>query len=58
MPFCYVCGREIHILAWAKHVAKEKRKYGDDIYNRLKAERENKYNESDNQKLDNFGEIL
>lgn len=57
MVYCYVCGREIHFLAWSKHVAKEKRKYGDDIYKRLKAERTKKYCKSKNKKLDNFGEI-
>ena len=54
MPFCYVCGRQIHPLIWAKHVIIEKRKHGEDIYERLKAERKKLYDESENKKLDDF----
>ena len=55
MPFCYVCGREINYLAWAKHVAMEKRKHGENIYRILKAEREKKYDKSKNKRLNHYG---
>lgn len=32
MVHCYICGREINYLGWAKHVAKEKRIHGPDVY--------------------------
>ena len=40
MVYCYVCNTEINFLAWANHVAIEKKKHGENIYQLLKAERE------------------
>lgn len=39
MVHCYICGSDINYLGWAKHVAKEKRLHGEDIFERKKIER-------------------
>lgn len=37
--FCVVCKKNVGFCGWAKHVAKEKRLYGDGIYNFMKIDR-------------------
>lgn len=43
---CYVCGRYFGFMGWAKHVKKEKKIHGENIYRKLREERERKKDQS------------
>lgn len=39
---CKICGKEVHPMGWPKHVNREKRIHGKDIYVKIKEDYEGK----------------